>query len=62
MNDNLYIDKKVFLEQLKYLKEAQEKTAKFSWDYIRCKDIEWFIKMVEDYPKCDYSLFPSHLV
>ena len=56
MNDISYINKKVFLEQLKYLKEAQERAAKTSSDHIRCKDIDWFIKMVEDYPKCDYSL------
>lgn len=56
MDETKYIDKQVFLEQLRYLREVVLKNQYTERDAQKLKDVSWFIDLIESYPKCDFGM------
>ena len=54
MDETKYIDKQVFLEQLRYLREVVLKNQYTDRDAQKFKDMNWFINLIESYPNCDF--------
>ena len=56
MDETKYINKQVFLEQLRYLREVVLKNQYTDRDAQKFKDVNWFISLIESYPKCDFGM------
>lgn len=56
MDETKYIDKQVFLEQLRYIREVVLKNQYTDRDAQKLKDVNWFISLIESYPKCDFGM------
>lgn len=56
MDETKYIDKQVFLEQLRYLREVVLTNQYTDRDAQKLKDVNWFIGLIESYPKCDFGM------
>ena len=56
MDETKYIDKQVFLEQLRYIREVVLKNQYTDRDAQKLKDVNWFINLIESYPKCDFGM------
>lgn len=53
----LYINKAVFLNDLRYIRDQQiVLDDKSEQGKQKLKDINWFIRLVENYPKYGYDL------
>lgn len=56
-NKCLYINKAVFLNDLRYIRDQQiVLDDKSEQGKQKLKDINWFIRLVENYPKYGYDL------
>ena len=57
MNNYIYIDKAVFLNDLQYMRDQQiALDDRSDLGKQKLKDINWFIRLVENYPKYGYDL------
>lgn len=57
MNKCLYINKAVFLNDLRYIRDQQiVLNDKSVAGQQKLKDINWFIRLIEDYPKYSHDL------